>query len=54
MSGEVTRVSDEIANILRDTDLSNGECIAVLEMLKTDILLNSGMVTVDGEALTKQ
>ena len=48
---EYSRVTDEIANILNRSYLQYGQMISVLEMLKIDIVLNSGMVVVDGNVL---
>ena len=42
---------DELAEVLKKYNLPHAYNITALEMLKTDIILNEGLVTIDGKAL---
>ena len=47
------RTCGKVAKALRDSGLPYSDCIAIIEMLKVDMLLNSGAVQITGEALKK-
>jgi len=44
---------DNIANAIKRSDVKYGNVIGILESLKMDIILNSGMVGIDGKPLKK-
>ena len=51
MKDEHIIVSDKVAKILRESNLNNAMLISILEMLKIDIILNTGMVEIGGKPL---
>lgn len=48
---EHERVSTLIAKNIKNSKLTNWENVSILEMLKIDIILNTGMVHIDGRPL---
>ncbi len=47
----VVELSHALANVLKEHKVERGHKIAILESLKLDIILNSGMVVLDGTPL---
>ena len=45
---ENKRVINELAKTLRGTRLPVGQLVGILEILKTDLILNTGCIIIDG------
>lgn len=51
LTNENSRVMNEIAKILRKSFLPRGLSIGILEILKTDIIINGKCIGLDGNEL---
>mgnify|MGYP001590497490 CR=1 FL=1 len=48
---KVIKLSNDLAKTLRKANVTVGDEIAILEMLKIDLLINSGMVVINNKPL---